>query len=384
MSEIIFNDQQEAAIHKVLDWYGKHQRIATQKEWFFLSGYAGTGKTTLAKYIASQIGGMDKVSFIAPTGKAAARLRSKGCDSAKTVHQFTFRYLGEDSDEDPIFVAKGSIDEKPKLIILDECVMNGRRAMDAILSHNIAVLGLGDIGQLPPVKDQAFFHAGNADVLLDQIERNSGNIVKASMFVRQGKRLPIREYDDVAVRGQLPTDDELLALTDEESVILCAYNTTREEINNRCRALLGYEGRMPKIGEKLVCTMNQHSHRLMNGEQVILLSLREPASHESEAFHPDAPEEMMIAKIKNLSDGKERLCAFNPLSFSEDATIREQSRRKHGGFDYGYCLTVHKSQGSEWEKVGVIEENLRSMPYAQIMYTAITRAITRLELYRKF
>jgi exodeoxyribonuclease V len=103
MSEIIFNDQQEAAIHKVLDWYGKHQRIATQKEWFFLSGYAGTGKTTLAKYIASQIGGMDKVSFIAPTGKAAARLRSKGCDSAKTVHQFTFRYLGEDSDEDPIY-----------------------------------------------------------------------------------------------------------------------------------------------------------------------------------------------------------------------------------------------------------------------------------------
>ncbi len=54
MSEIIFNDQQEAAIHKVLDWYGKHQRIATQKEWFFLSGYAGTGKTTLAKYIVGR------------------------------------------------------------------------------------------------------------------------------------------------------------------------------------------------------------------------------------------------------------------------------------------------------------------------------------------
>ncbi|ABL96802.1 RecD [Burkholderia phage BcepF1] len=382
MSEIIFNDQQEAAIHKVLDWFEKHQRIATPKDWFFLSGYAGTGKTTLAKYIAQQVGGMDKVAFIAPTGKAAARLRAKGCYTAKTVHQFAFRYLGDDADEDPMFVAKGSIDEKPKLIILDEAVMNGQRAMDAILSHNIATLGLGDIGQLPPVKDKAFFHEGNVDVLLDQIERNAGNIVKASMFLRQGKRLPIREYDDVAVRAQLPSDDELMALTGEDAVILCAYNTTRESINDRIRNLQGHTSRMPKIGEKLVCTFNQHSHRLMNGEQVILLELREPASHEAEAFHPDAPDEMMIARVKNLSDGREHLCAFNPLSFSDDATTRIAAQKRHGGFDYGGCLTVHKAQGSEWERVGVIEETLRNMPYEKIMYTAATRAISRLEVYR--
>lgn len=373
------NDQQLRAISMAVDWYRGWTTRKHRRQMFFLAGFAGTGKTTVAKIIAELCATMDWTRFIAPTGKAASRLRQKGCPSATTMHNFIYNVRGEDEDGEIIFVAKGALDDKPRLVVLDEASMVGEYDAEKILDHGIPLLALGDTGQIPPVKAAEYFSEARANVILDQIERNAGNIVKGSMFVRQGKRLPCREYDDVSVRDGQPTDPDLMRFVDEDGVILCSYNTTRNSINSRIRRLLGHITPVPVIGEKIVCTANQHGYGIMNGEQAIILGFHAvPEGDEDSDEDPD----MLIVEVKSLTDGKVRMAKFNPDCFHSDYEVRMDAMKGAGGFDYGYCLTIHKSQGSEWLRVMIMEEVLRGVSYARLMYTAITRAITFLSIFR--
>ncbi|WGN90713.1 ATP-dependent exonuclease [Burkholderia phage vB_BglM_WTB] len=376
-----FNEQQKSAVEQVLRWYGMFRAKKHKKLGFFLSGYAGTGKTTIAKHIAEQCGGMFKVAFIAPTGKAASRLRVKGCDYARTMHQFAYKFVGENDDQEPVFVGKGALDESPNLIVLDEASMVGHYQMQGLLAHDIPILMLGDIGQIPPVSDRPYCTEHNMDVLLDQIERNAGNIVRASMYARQGNALPLREYEDVAVRPGMPNDEQLMRAYAEDAVLLCTFNSTRERMNNRMRRLAGFTAPLPEVGEKVLCTFNQHGKNFMNGEQAIVLDYESPTEEEFEDMPRDS-DGLQILIAKSLTDGRTRRLAFNPDSFHVNSDVRATARRAYGGFDFGGCLTVHKSQGSEWEHVAVIEEDMPSLPYAKRAYTAYTRAISRLEVYK--
>jgi len=373
------NEQQTEAVNKAVEWYRGWQDRKHRRMEFKLAGFAGTGKTTVAKVIASLCCTMEWTAFIAPTGKAASRLRQKGCPLAKTLHQFVYNVRGEDEDGSPIFVAKGDLDDRPRLIVLDEASMVGRYDSEKLAEHRIPILKLGDPGQVPPVKDVQVFTVESADFVLDQIERNAGNIVRASMFVRNGARLPIREYDDVAVREGRPTDDVLRKFLGDDGVVLCAYNNSRAELNERARKLLGFSGQVPGVGEKLVCTFNQHGYNIMNGEQAIITGFRPiPEGEEDQDEDPG----MMLVEFRSLTDGRSRVAKFNPICFTGNEEERKEAMRNPGGFDFGWALTIHKSQGSEWPYVLVMEEKLGGCPYAQLMYTAITRAIDFLAFYR--
>lgn len=379
-TDIVFNDQQLEGIQKVMQWFRGWQDRRHRKQVFFLAGYAGTGKTSLAKHIAEQCGGQHRVVFIAPTGKAASRLRQKGCKYAKTMHQFIYNVRGEDEDGDPIFIGKGAIDEKPVLIVLDEGSMVSDYDLRQLTSYNIAVLALGDLGQVPPVKAASALKPENVDHLLEQIERQGAesNIIRASMFVRQGKRLPVRSYDDVKVIQGEPSDADLLAHAGEDGQAICSFNSTRQALNRRFRKLLGFTGDIPQVGEKVVCTFNQHGHGFMNGEQGIVLNYVDIPDEDKE----DEDNGKLLVRIKSLTDGRERQVKFNPASFDRSEDIRKEAYRNIGGFDYGYALTVHKSQGSEWPRVLVVEEIMRGNDYSKMMYTAITRAQEHLTVYR--
>lgn len=374
-----FNDQQNSAIEQAVNWYKGWQDRAHRKQVFFLAGFAGTGKTTIANTIAGRCVPGHRVVYIAPTGKAASRLRQKGCKNAKTLHQFIYNVRGEDEDGDPIFVSKGALEETPLLIVLDEASMIGEWDQRKLLEHNIPVLALGDIGQVPPVKAVAAYTEANVDVLLTDIERTDAdsNIVRASMFVRAGKRLPVREYDDVRVRERY-TDSDLVEHAGEDAQIICSFNKTRIAMNTRVRTALGFKGDLPNIGEKVVCTFNQHGFNFMNGEQGIVIGFGTIPDAERE----DDDEIGMTIVLKSLTDGKTRTVKFNPLSFDRNFEVRTEAQKSVGGFDYGFALTVHKSQGNEWDKVFVFEEIMRGNDYAKMMYTAITRAVKRLTIIR--
>ena len=382
MNDIVFNEGQEAAISKAVTWFKKTQdRRERVKKYFFLAGYAGTGKTSVARAIADLCAPPSRVVYIAPTGKAASRLRAKGCYGAKTLHKFLYNFVGDLAGK-PEFVMKGSLEETPLLIVLDEASMVGKRDFNNLLSLNIPILALGDLGQLEPVDDESYFVPENCDFNLEKIERNGGNITRASFYVRTGGRLPCREYDDVKVRDGMVPGVEIKKHTAEDSVILCSYNSTRQHMNFKARAMLGLSGmKLPQPGEKLVCTFNQHTYNIMNGEQVIFHKFSEiPPADLQPGEDPEFIKMIHFTSLTNEVDGvaKCNLGCFLCYDEADKAAQMEMS----GGWDFGYALTIHKSQGSEWDNVLIIEEFLKGASYEKLMYTGITRAIKHVTLYR--
>jgi exodeoxyribonuclease-5 len=385
MNDIVFNDQQSIAMSRAEDWYKNWHARRHNKQVFFLAGFAGTGKTTCAFEIAHRCcGSILPVEFIAPTGKAASRLRQKGCHHARTMHQFIYRLRGEDDEGNPIFGARDAIDGRPPLIILDEASMVGQSDYNNLIKHGVPMLALGDIGQLPPVKAVAMFTEGHQDVLLDKIERNGGKIIEASMYVRQGHKLPMREYDDVRVRrGDAPLE-ELVAHAGENAQVLCAFNNTRDQINRAVRKELGFTDPLPMPGEKILCRFNQHGMGIMNGEQGIVLRYEQiDTRHEtSDTMYEDEEDDGSRIWIRSLTDGLDYRVKFKKESFDRNFDVRKEAQKKPGGFDFGYAMTVHSAQGSEWPNVLVIEQDLRGVPYNKLMYTAVTRAQKQLTVYR--
>ena len=121
---------------------------------FRVFGYAGVGKTTLARHIAE--GARGETAFAAFTGKAALVMRSKGCAGATTIHALIYR-ASEGAEGAPNFTlnADGPA-SKAGLIVIDECSMVDAELARDLLSFGKPILVLGDPFQLPPSKEAAF------------------------------------------------------------------------------------------------------------------------------------------------------------------------------------------------------------------------------------
>jgi len=171
-----FSPQQDEALKAVSRWLkGGGSQL------FRLFGYAGTGKTTLARYFAEHVDG--DVQFAAFTGKAAQVLRSKGASNARTIHSLIYRPRGEEQVEDeatgktlisPTFsINRQSPIAKAKLVIIDECSMVDEELGRDLMSFGTPILVLGDPGQLPPISGGGFFTEHEPDFLLTEIHRQA-------------------------------------------------------------------------------------------------------------------------------------------------------------------------------------------------------------------
>ena len=159
---------------------------------FRLFGYAGTGKTTLARHLAAHIDG--EVRYAAFTGKAALVMRRKGCGGASTIHSLIYR-ARESGEETPTFeLWDDAPASKAKLIVIDECSMVDAELGRDLMSFGVPVLVLGDPAQLPPVQGGGFFTDVEPDAMLTEVHRQAQDdpIVRLSMQVRGGERLVAR------------------------------------------------------------------------------------------------------------------------------------------------------------------------------------------------
>jgi len=374
-----FSPQQDEALKAVARWLK-----AGRPQIFRLFGYAGTGKTTLARYFAEHVDG--QVQFAAFTGKAAQVLRSKGATNARTIHSLIYRPRGEEQVEDtttgktsinPTFsLNRQSPVSRAKLIIVDECSMVDEQLGRDLLSFGTPILVLGDPGQLPPISGGGFFTDHEPDYLLTEIHRQARDnpIIRLALDVREGREFMRGDYGTAQVIGREDVTQDLVLKADQ---VLVGRNQTRRRYNQRLRELKGFSAGFPQAGDKLVCLRNDPNKGLLNGSLwKVMTSSREtvkPGINLLVSPEEDDPDRG-VAKIKLLKQVFEQ---ENPEE------VPWQTRKRYDDFDFGYALTVHKAQGSQWSNVVLFDESYAFRDTRQRwLYTAITRAAETLTVVR--
>src|SRR3974390_1078621 len=166
-----FSPHQDAALKAVADWLKAKPGKNGTPQVFRLFGFAGTGKTTLARHIADGVDG--EVKFAAFTGKAALVMRNKGCENASTIHSMIYR-ARESGVEQPSFeLWDDAPASRARLIIIDECSMVDAEMGRDPLSFECPLLVLGDPAQLPPIQGGGFFTASDPDAMLTEVHRQA-------------------------------------------------------------------------------------------------------------------------------------------------------------------------------------------------------------------
>jgi len=367
-----WSPQQDDALKAVRDWL----RNPGGKQWFYLAGYAGTGKTTLAKHLAEGVDG--DVLFGAFTGKAALVLRSKGCEGASTIHSMIYRLDEEGWGGEPRFVLdEDSAAADAALIVIDEVSMVGEELARDLLSFGTPVLVLGDPAQLPPVKDAGFFTEREPDFMLTEVHRQARDnpIIAMSMILREGGWLKPGRYGDSKVIRPGDVDrDEVLAADQ----VIVGRNVTRRNCNARIRRLLGHEGSLPQRGERLICLRNNRVNGLLNGQlwNVAGASFstvrrgRQVVTVETD-IELQITDEMTGRHVETTARAED----FQGV----EPDIPWQELKRYDRFDFGYAITAHKAQGSQWDNVYLFDEGSAfGADRARWSYTAVTRAAERI------
>lgn len=406
-----WSPQQDAALLAVSNWY----KDEAAPQLFRLFGYAGTGKTTLAKEIAAGIDG--GVSFGTFTGKAAHVLRQKGCEGATTIHSLIYhprdkskarlqeleqeliqiraKVLGLhpgrplENDREYALIAREIEKErdglaKPAftlnedsdlryddLVIIDECSMVDAAMGEDLLSFGVKVLVLGDPAQLPPVGGAGFFINGKADIMLTEIHRQAQEnpIIAMATEVRTGGTLKVGSYGDNKVIQKAQVEQQEILDCDQ---VLVGKNATRHSYNTRIRKLLGHPSTDPVPGDKLVCLRNDHNIGLLNGAIWMV----------DEIGLIDGDRISMTVKPQ---EGGEATAVEAHMHYFQgrDKELQWFEKREAQEFDYGYALTCHKAQGSQWDHVVVFDESwVFREDRAKWLYTAITRAAEKLTVVK--
>lgn len=396
--------QQLEAHEMVTDW----QRRQYQQV-FRLDGAAGTGKTTLAHLLGSGA----RVLYAAPTGKAASVLTSKGCP-ATTIHQLIYQPLEAGKDKlrelkkeekdvlQQLEEAKGPIDtiqeelrtvrdrireeeralSRPffalrtesdlrgaDLLVVDERSMVDKEMGADLESFHAPILALGDPFQLPPVNGAGWLsELGPPDYLLTEVHRQAlgSPILELATAVRTGRQLH-NGYDKTSEAGSARVISGKPSLRDvlASDQLLCGRNSTRVALNRRSREARGRTEDLPETDDRLVCLRNNHELGLMNG--TIWKVLRNHGGFSTGKIVLD-----VISEEGRVLEG----VIVHSAPFL-GRTVERWEVRDADMFDYGYALTVHKAQGSQWDDVILFDDwNLRDRP--QWLYTGITRAARRL------
>lgn len=373
---------QETAYKRIMSWYKNKE-----KDVFKLGGPAGSGKSYLISLVADAIG-VEKCLLITPTGKAANNL-IKASLPARTIHsqiyrahsssaegEISFESLGDGefknltsileqssdkgydfSSEETRFFLKDELDPRYELIIIDEGSMVGGNLLADILSFGIPTLLVGDPNQLPPVNDTTVFKT--CDYYLTEIVRQAQGspVIYLSQEVLKG-HMAVGVYGTCMVRKG-PVSDEELGYAD---VVLTDTNVSRVNLNSRMRRLaldFRAQSKPLSVGDRIICRTNTNITS-------------------SEGFCLTNGAQGVIRKIKHTN----RNCSLVDLvmstpdlgDFSFIGTTRPERFPAHvrpPKIEYGYALTVHLSQGSEWSNV-IYQQS--SFMKKSAMYTAITRA----------
>lgn len=422
---------QARAIEDVKDWFANR---TGEQQVFRVFGYAGAGKTTIVRHAIAELGldtmtreadgtasGSGGVLYAAFTGKAALVMSRKGTP-ASTIHSLIYRVseatpaeierIKEDVAEirgrlpslppatrlmeesrlrslelrladihKPRFVLnEQSILKEARLLVLDEVSMVGEEMASDLLAFGKPILVLGDPGQLPPVKGEGAFTQQTPDVMLTEIHRQAGEsaIIRLATLARQGLPIPYGEHDAFVwkMRRDQVAPEQML----RGGQVICGRNATRIQLNLAMKRAAGFPGTYPTgQGEKLICLKNRNDLGLVNG---MFVELGDIADEDEISFTATVTTEDGQRIGGAAEDRPERFRIYKGHFDEHVAPDPERERRDHWRKKttieavWGWAITCHKSQGSQWENIVVFDDGLgrTAEDRARWLYTAITRA----------
>lgn len=376
---------QMSIIDSIIDWFK-----TSKQQYITLGGYAGTGKTTIlghiSKLIHNEKNGI-KIAFCSYTGKASRVLERKlkenkalyPSDFIGTIHRLIYRPIVDDKDNIIGWEKIPTTEFKYSLIIIDEASMVTQDIWNDLLSFNVPILAVGDHGQLPPI-NSAFNLMLNPQLKLEEIYRQEEDnpIIKISEMARKDGRIPFDIYAKnikKIKKDDSDTQDILMDIFesfDENTMVLCGYNSTRIKLNKAVRGL-HFDKEIPSVKDRVICLKNNRNENIFNGMTGNILSISKEKLHGFSYYNTE-----IALDYEDYSFwGKISINQFN------SPTLVDLKMKDINYFDFGYALTVHKAQGSQAKRVVVFEERFPKMDddtYSRWLYTAVTRAEKELYL----
>ena len=366
-----------------------------------IAGYAGTGKSTLIKFIIAALDlHPEEVCYVAYTGKAAQVLRQKGCPNAVTAHKLLYKAKPMPNGSYK-FEPKTSLEEEYSIIVVDEISMLPKTMWERLLTHRVHVIAMGDPFQLPPIDADSDNHVlDKPHVFLDEIMRQAAEseIIRLSMHIREGK--PISEFKASGQQVLIYRPDELVTgMYEWADQIICATNATRNQINMDMRNIKGF-GPEPAVGDKIISLRNQWEFfsngsdpsPLTNGS-IGTISNTDLKSVWVPKYINSKPVDFLYTTMIDENgdrfdyipvDYKALTTGTKALTGQQEYQMRKLKKCPDPPFEfsYAYAITCHKAQGSEWPNILVFEERFPfdKEDHARWLYTAVTRAENKLVL----
>ncbi len=416
--EITLTSEQENAKKLIAEWF-----FNTDDKVFVLSGYAGTGKTFLIDYIVRNILKLEvgvEAVFVSPTGKAAANLVKNGT-VAGTVHSLIYM---RDEDEFEVdengeiitqgelkFIKREKIDERIRLIVIDEASMVNETVLNDLLGYGVKCLFAGDEAQLPPVNGTCPLMKNPHYTMREIVRQAADNpIIKIATMARNGEHIPFGNYGEtvcVISKNMLPAKDRKRLLLRADQII-CGRNKTRLALNEEMREYLNIpkEQMLPLDGEKVICTLNdwekpldkQEKFHLVNGIIGTAKGVNEYFDElATMEFQADFLEESVKVPFDTavFKTGRYRhLYGDRAITLIDGSVVHESNfallhklKAVHDEpicrFEFAYAVTCHKAQGSEFDFVVVFDESWAfGEEKDRWLYTAITRAKEKILIIR--
>ena len=370
---IVYTDEQLDAI-----------KLAITRKVAIITGGPGTGKTTILKGIldlykvlssSDKIRLNEQIALLAPTGRASKRMSEVTNFEASTIH----RFLKWNKDTNRFQINeynKSSV----SFVIIDEASM-----IDTMLLANLLkglksschIIFVGDANQLPSVA------AG--DVLNDMIESKELPVYALKNWHRQGSDSKIIPFAHRINEGIL--DRELLNSGSDLEFIPCKDNEIINVIEDVCKDYNSYDLQVlaPIYKNRNgIYAINDHLQKLWNPKS--------PSKKEIEGNESIYREKDKVIQLSNMKDesvfngdigiiDRIKLLGNKELYIDYDGNLVKYTKSMLQNFTLGYAISIHKSQGSEFDTVLIpFTFDYRKMLYRKLIYTGVTRCKKKLIL----